>query len=79
MIFIVEIGRQLIKIFLINNVLEFRIIYHFFWIIIKTIKITFLIWICLNDVRFFLKKVTEINRINNSLFITLRTYKFGVT
>ena len=78
MVFITYVRWNFFKIFLINNILEFRIIIHFLRIIIKPIIVSFFIRVSFYNIWFFLKKVTEINRINNSILVALRAYELGV-
>ena len=79
MVFITQVRWNFFKIFLINNILELRIILDFFRITIKSVEVSLFIWISFNNIGFFPKKETEINRINNSVLIALRAYEFGIT
>ena len=78
MVFIAYIWWKLFEIFLINNILKLRIIVHFLGIIIKPIKVAFLIRVSFYHVGFFLEKVSEINRINYSFFVALRAYELSI-
>lgn len=78
MVFIIYIGRKPFEIFLINNILKLRIIVHFLRIIIKPIKVAFFIRVSFYNIGFFLEKVSEINRINNSILVALRPYELSI-